>query len=206
MLKFTVTLKRDGQIVSQKKGNSATKTFPIDEHKKLTTEPNAPNFIKFDVQKYGTAKIVRDDTISSVQYYNKKTVELVGEVVYENGNVKSAWIEEQLGKYIIKREESFLQSGKPEKKRLLIYTRGYNFNNLVHFSFEKYKNVDLDFFATSIDDPAISNGEGDYVRYLYFNRNVKTKEVFKGNDFRYKFLSDYESAKKVPKPALYCVQ
>ena len=206
MPKFIVKLNRNGRTISQKLVDSTNKVSLTEELKKSANEPYSSDFIKFDTEKYGSTKIVYSDTVLHVLYYDKNTSEQVGEVIYEKGKVRNAWIEEQINDYIIKREESFLHSGKPEKKRLLIYTQGYNFPNLVHFCYEKYKDGNIDLFATSISDPSISSGEGDYVRYLYLNGKAKTKEIFKGKSFRYKFLSNYESERWVPRPALYCVQ
>ena len=206
MPKFTVTLKRNDRVVSQKFADGTNKINPIEEMKKMAAEPYSSDFIKFDIEKYGISNIVCDDAVLCSRYYDKDTTEQIGEVLYENGKIKKVWIEERINDYIVKREESFLQSGKQEKKRLLIYTEGYNYKNLIGFCYEKYKDGVIDLFATSISDPSISNGEGDYIRYLYFNGKVKVKEVFKGKEFRYKHLSTFESERRVPVPALYCVQ
>lgn len=202
---FSVTLIRKGNIVSQKRIDPENKVDPLENLKKIAEKTYSSEFICFDTEKYGSTIIVQDDTTLCTHYYNRKTGEQVGEVLYDNGKIKRAWIEEKTGNYIINREETFLQSGRPEKRRLLIYVQK-NYLELIHFSFEKYKDGYLDLFATSINDPAISSGDGDYVRYLYRNGKVLTKEIFKGNEFRYKHLSNFESAKRVPIPVLYCVQ
>lgn len=200
---MNATLTRNGVPVS-KRNESSTAGTPFEKnylHSENEYPPYISDFINFDIDSLELSNNHIDGDDVHVQYFDKQTSQLTGEIVYRKKKIKWVWIEERRGGYIVKREERYSQSGKLDNRRLLVsIQRRYN-RELVNFCYEKYKNDFLDLFATSISDHDISCKKADFVRYLFGNGKIVSKETFSGKDLRFKRLSSI-----VPIPVIHCAK
>lgn len=150
---------------------------------KLTQEPYKSEFIQFDPECNHTL-VFDSESNYSVIYSKKSSSTEIGRVRISNNKIYEVSCNETIDNFSIKRLECYLKSGQLNKRRLLIYQN----DRLIHFCFEIYKNNLLDFCATSINDKSISNGTGNYVRYIYNNGKICHKEIFSGTNYKYDFL------------------
>ena len=124
------------------------------------------------------------DKKGCVKFY--KNLSEVGQVFLLNNRVTIASNSERYGDVYIHRSENFLNSGFLKSRMLRVYTKGRFRSELTHFSYELYnKDGQMEFCTTNINDSSISNHEGDYVRYIYENGKLYSKEVYAGKEYKF---------------------
>jgi hypothetical protein len=109
----------------------------------------------------------------------------------QNNSVVAASNSEPYGGTFIHRSESFLNSGFLKQRMLRIYTKRRFRAELTHFCYELYnKDGQMEFCATNISDSSISIQEGDFVRYIYENGKIYSKEVYAGKEYRFERIGN----------------
>jgi hypothetical protein len=197
---FKVTLKRDGKDISSNQNNVVEKTdqtsslgLPtqmlnrnafVDIAQVLLRTPYKSEFVQFG----SNCRAELDSTPGRkdcVRYYNALSEE-IGQVYLQNNRVVATSNSEQYGYTYIHRSENFLNSGFLKSRMLRVYTKGRFRSELTHFCYELYnKDGQMEFCTTNINDPSISNHEGDFVRYIYENGKLYSKEVYAGKEYKF---------------------
>ncbi len=181
-----ISLKRNGQFVS-------TNTSHKEEN---CVEKMQTDFIKIgtDCERtyvYG----LNNKTI--IIYTKKNSTTKIGETILENDKILRREAEETKDKYIIYRKEEYSKKQVLRTRLLLIYPKGGERKRPERFCYESYDRYGkINFCATNIDDSSISAGHGDYVRYIYKDGMVYSKEVHSAKSYVYGHLSNRP-------PALY---
>ncbi len=125
-----------------------------------------------------------------VQYLNADFKE-VGKVYIQNNRVFAAQNVQQYENSFIRRSESFFNSGALKERMFRVYSGDRFRKYLTHFCYELYnKDGQMEFCTTNINDPSILNQEGDFVRYIYNNGMLYSKEVYSGGDYKFGSLGN----------------
>lgn len=195
-----VTLKRNGKEVSSSQNNTGKKeeqkdTFGIPSQiinqnsfvnvaRILLKTPYKSEFIRFSSNCRAELDSAPDRK-DCVKYFNSLSEE-IGRIYLQNNHIAAACNAEQYGYTYIHRSENFLSSGLLKERMLRVYSKGRFRADLTHFCYESYnKDGQMEFCATNINDSSISKHEGDFVRYIYENGNLHSKEIYAGKEYKF---------------------
>lgn len=193
--KFRISLKRDGKIVSTNndllKRNESERETPFEDIYQA-------EFTK--ITSCADITIIHDYPKKEIYFTPKNSLTLLAKTILEDEKILRREYVETIGNYVFFHKEEFSKKQVVRKRLLLIYPKNGTKDNPTHFCYESYNKFGvIDFCATNIKDPSISNCQENYIRYIYDNGNVVSKEIYSGSEFYYRHLTNAP-------PSLYCRQ